>query len=131
MGIRIKTDDYGVRVWRNDKYGYTTYSISIQGKKDDGGYVNEYKQVKFRKGIELENGSEIIIHDAFPTLDTWKDKQTGEFRQKEVWIILDFSYLRKQQERPMQRERKPVSRGSLEDFDVDDHFEAVEDSIPF
>ena len=125
MGIRIKTDDYGVRVWRNDKYGYVTYSISIQGKKDDGGYVNEYKQVKFRKGIELENGSEIIIHDAFPTLDVWKDKQTGEFRQKEVWVILDFSYLRSAPQ------KRAVSRGSLEDFDVDDHFEAVEDSIPF
>ena len=147
MGIRIKTDDYGIRVWRDDKYGYPSYSVSIQAKKDDGGYVTEYKQVKFRKGVELENGSEIIIRDAFPTLDVWKDKQTGEFKKKEVWVILSFAYMATAGPQT-QRERKPVSRGTSAypeqvshiagksaDYmaidDLPDSFAAAEDDIPF
>ena len=33
MGIRITTDEYGVRVWRSDRYGHTNYSVTIQKKK--------------------------------------------------------------------------------------------------
>ena len=47
MGIRITTDEHGVRVWRSDRYGYAQYNVSIQKKKDDGGYITMYKQVKF------------------------------------------------------------------------------------
>lgn len=127
MGIRITTDDYGVRVWRSDNYGRPTYSISIQTKTEDGSYIRDYKQVKFKGGVELENNSEIIIRDAFPTLDTWNDKQTGELKKKEVWVIMDFVYKNIAPKQPVQRERRPLP----ELDDMPDTFEAIADSIPF
>ena len=127
MGIRITTDDYGVRVWRSDNYGRPTYSISIQTKTEDGSYIRDYKQVKFKGGVELENNREIIIRDAFPTLDTWTDKQTGELKKKEVWVIMDFVYKNAAPKQPVQREYRPIP----EYDDLPDTFEAVEDSVPF
>ena len=129
MGIRITTDDYGVRVWRSDSYGRPTYSISIQTKTEDGSYIRDYKQVKFKGGVELENNSEIIIRDAFPTLDIWNDKQTGELKKKEVWVIMDFVYKNSapRQQMPAREERRKIP-----DYDdMPDTFEAIADSIPF
>lgn len=128
MGIRITTDDYGVRVWRSDNYGRPTYSISIQTKTEDGSYIRDYKQVKFKGGVELENNSEIIIRDAFPTLDTWHDKQTGELKKKEVWVIMDFVYKDSAAPKPQEHQGR---RYVPELDDMPDTFEAIADSIPF
>ena len=128
MGIRITTDEYGVRVWRSDRYGHTNYSVTIQKKKEDGGYITEYKQVKFRGGVEIENGTDIIIRDGFPTIDSWNDKNTGELKTKEVWVILDFVY-KSAAPRSQVRETQPVPEDMFRD--MPDTFQAAEDEIPF
>ena len=92
MGIKITTDDYGVKVFRSDRFGFPQYSIGISTKGDDGKWISEYKTVRFRRGVELEDGDEIYIDNAFPTLDFWRDKTTGQLRHKEVWMITEFSY---------------------------------------
>ena len=135
MGIRITTDKYGIKVWRTDKYGYAQYSISIQKKKENGGYITKYKQVKFRGGVEVENGADIIIRDAFPTIDSWKDKTTGELKTKEVWVIMDFVY---KTAAPMPRNEhteqkaQEIEQAAQDLFsDMPDSFQAAEDDIPF
>lgn len=128
MGIRITTDEYGVRVWRSDRYGHTNYSVTIQKKKEDGGYITEYKQVKFRGGVEIENGTDIVIRDGFPTIEWWNDKNTGELKTKEVWVILDFVY-KSAAPRPQVREPQPVPEDMFRD--MPDTFQAAEDEIPF
>lgn len=132
MGIRISTDDYGVKVWRSDKYRYPQYAVGIQGKDDDGKYVTEYQRVKFRRGVELENGSEIRIHDAFPTLEVWQDRQTGETRHRAVWMILDFGYInaapKPAQPAPQRSQPEPQQ---LTWDGIPDSFAAAEDDIPF
>lgn len=122
MGIRITTDDYGVKVWRSDRHGFPQYAVAISIKTDSGERISEYKQVQFRRGVELENGEEICIDGGFPTLRTWKDRQTGEERSKEVWMITDFRY----------RKQAPPKQ-SLQDTieDLPDSFAAAEDDIPF
>lgn len=125
MGIKITTDDYGVKVWRSDNYGYPQYAIAIGTKTDDGQRVSEYQQVQFRRGVELENGEEILIKDAFPTLRTWKDKQTGETRHKMVWMITDFIY------KPQQHMQGTQMQMQSQFTDLPDTFEATEDEIPF
>ena len=146
MGIRITTDEFGVRVWRSDRYGHPNYSVSIQKKKDDGGYITEYKQIKFRGGVEVENGSDIIIRDGFPTIDTWNDKNTGELKKKEVWVIMDFHYRQEAPERTEPQtsfntgmgERAYVDSEITDTYkrktgydDMPDTFQAAEDDIPF
>lgn len=131
MGIKIKTDDKGVKVWRSDKYQYPQYSVMIWHDTDDGERVTEYKQLQFRKGVELANQDEIIINDAFPTLRIWKDKQTGELKHREVWMVLDFSF--KTGEPPVQQELTPVTASEAATLfdDLPDSFSAAEDEIPF
>ena len=133
MGIRITTDDYGVKVWRSDKYGFPQYSISV-GKTESG--KHEYKQVQFRKGVELANGDEIYIDEAFPTLRTWKDKQTGEERCREVWMITEFSF-RARHEENMPKAPAPIQQApqkpqpQIDMSEIPYTFSAAEDDIPF
>ena len=126
MGIRIATDEYGVKVWMSDKYGFPQYAVRL-GRKIDDQWVNEYQPVRFRKGVELENGAEIIITDGFADMDVWK--KNGELHGKQVWMILDFHYKSApvRQQYPEPRVEKPAP-----DFgDLPDTFQAAEDDIPF
>lgn len=90
MGFNITTDERGVKVWRSDRFGFPQYSVSISKKTDAGKWISEYKPVKFRRGVELDDGDEIYITSAFPTLDYWTDKTTGDLKHKEVWMITEF-----------------------------------------
>jgi hypothetical protein len=64
MNISGKT-----RIFKNEKGLYTT----ISNKKDDGTYENMYISVNFKKGIELENNTEINITKAFLSFYKTKD----------------------------------------------------------
>lgn len=128
MGIRIMSDDYGVKVFRSDRFGFPQYSISISVKGDDGKWISEYKTVRFRRGVELEDGDEIYIDNAFPTLDYWPDKTTGQLRHKEVWMITEFSY-RSRHENVSQNVSQPQVMAQQ---DLPDGYAQVDDiELPF
>ena len=88
--ISISTDERGIKVWRDDKFGFPKYSVSISKKNEDGTYTNAYQTVAFRKGVTLENGEEIIIDKAFPTFDSGKDG-----RKYVKWMITEFKQMNK------------------------------------
>ena len=119
MGIRISTDNKGVKVWRSDKYEHPTYAIQI-GKKEGDTWVNEYQKVRFRGSPDIKNGTEVYIHDGFPTLETWvKD---GYEHKRVIWVIMDYDYIG-MKERP---------QPSFVDMpDLPDTFSAAQDEIPF
>lgn len=117
MGIKIMTDGKPVKVWRSEKNGYASYAISI-GKKEGDTWINDFQPVRFLKGIDVPNGAEIVIKNAFPTLDTWvKDGQ--QFKRK-IWQIMDFEGPRLKQD-----------NYTTQEADLPEEFSAVEDSIPF
>ena len=93
MGLIINTDDKGIRIWRNDKGQYPSYSYSISRKKQDGGYENCYKSVKFKKDVSVENGTDIIIDHAFESFDTGSDG-----RKYPYLMISEFHELRNENE---------------------------------
>jgi len=124
MGIRISTDEFGVKVWRNDRHGFPQYSVKLSRMIDDE-WVNVYQDVKFRHGVELENGSEIIIDDGFVTMDVWKGKD-GVPKGKAVWMILDYHYTTDRSREARQKQRK-----SAKAEDIPDSFSAAQDEIPF
>ncbi len=128
MGIKITTDDYGVKVWRSDKFGFPQYAVTV-GKTESG--KHEYQQVQFRRGVELENGDEIYIDSAFPTLRTWNDKQTGEERCKSVWMITEFSYRARKEPETQKEAPAPQQQSQLGFDDLPDSFSAAEDDITF
>lgn len=88
--IKIITDEKGTRVWRKDKewngQTFATYSISISKKTDDG-YSNAYMEVRFKKGVELQNGTDIVIKNAFPTFTESNGKKY------QYIMVTDFEYL--------------------------------------
>jgi hypothetical protein len=120
MGIKITTDELGVKVRRSDRFKFPSYYIKIS-RQVDGQWVNEFQDIRFRKGVEVEDGDEIIIHDAFPTLDVWK--KDGEVKSRCVWQILDFHY------RSEMINHAPKEAVMPED--LPDSFAAADDDVPF
>lgn len=85
MGLTLTTDERGIRVWRDDRNGFPKYSVSFSKKDENGNYENAYIDVKFHKGVELENGTDIQILEAFPTFNKGKDG-----RKYISWFIKDY-----------------------------------------
>lgn len=85
MGVRIITDERGVKVWKDDKSQYPRYSISVSRKTDEG-YENYYMEAKFKKDADVpNNGDEILIKDSFLSFNTAKDGKKYPYI-----MILDF-----------------------------------------
>ena len=119
MGIKITTDGKPVKVWRSEKNGYVSYSISV-GKKENDGWINKHQPVRFLKGIGVPNGAEITIKNAFPTLDSWvKDNQ--QFTRI-IWQIMDF-------EGP--RSNETADNYDTAEAELPDSFNAVDEDVPF
>ena len=71
MGLKINSDDNGVKVIRKDgtsKNGkeYTLYSLMYSFKVGEE-WKNGFLDAQFRKGVELSNKCKIKIKDAFIT----------------------------------------------------------------
>lgn len=66
-----------IRVFKNEQ---GKYSIGIS-KKDGDKYINKYFPVEFLKDVEVENGTDIIIKNAFLTWFDWEyqDKKGTKF----------------------------------------------------
>lgn len=121
MGIKISTDNRGVKVWRSDKYEKPTYAIQISKKEGDT-WVNEYQKVRFRGSPDIPNGTIIYIRDGFTTLETWvKDNME---HKRIVWVIMDYSY-------EGMKEAPNQSFIDMPEPDMPDSFSAAEDDIPF
>ena len=88
MGIRITTDEKGLMIWRDDKGQYPNYSYSISRKNDEGNYENAYRQVRFKKGVDLPNKTLIQINDAFESFNVGKDGKKYPYL-----MITDFSVM--------------------------------------
>lgn len=68
-----------VRVFKNEQ---GKYSIGIS-KKDGDKYINRYFPVEFLKDVEIDNGTDIIIKNAFLTWFDW----TYQDSKGTKWII--------------------------------------------
>lgn len=125
MGIRITTDDRGIKVWRSDRGQYPSYAVQISKKEGDA-WINDYQKVHFKGGADIPNGTVIQIHDAFPALESWvKDNQQ---HKRIVWIIMEWS----DGIGPYQAQSKnPVQEVQTSFDDLPDSFAAAEDNIPF
>lgn len=69
---------YPVTIFRNDNQYGTFYKVGLSKKDMNGNYVNGYKDVRFKKGVEIENKTKIYIKSAW--LDFYvKDKRTIDY----------------------------------------------------
>jgi len=93
MGLKITTDDKGVKIYRNDKttsngMSFATYSIMVSTKKGDE-YINSFIDVMFPKGTELANKVTINIKDAWFMVSEYKDKRYTKLYVKDFDIMTD------------------------------------------
>ncbi len=72
------SNEYPVTIFKNvNDYG-TFYKVGLSKKDVEGKYINGYKDIKFKKGVELEDKTKIYIKKAW--LDFYiKDKKTIDY----------------------------------------------------
>lgn len=75
------------RVFVKDHGDWKSYTLGISSKTQDGKWVNAYQPIRFKKGIEVENKTN-IDYKAFPTAKEWS--VDGQNRNYVVWQILEF-----------------------------------------
>lgn len=70
--------EYAVMVFRRNTDFGTFYKIGLTKKDKDGNYINGYKDIRFKKGVELPDRTKIYIKKAW--LDFYvKDNRTFDY----------------------------------------------------
>lgn len=109
-----------VRVFKNEQ---GKYSIGIS-KKDGDKYINRYFPVEFLKDVEVENGTDIIIKNAFLTWFDW----TYQDSKGTKWIIKITAFDKYGEQKQIQTD--PFAEfGKNIDFDALN--EELEEQLPF
>lgn len=109
-----------VRVFKNEQ---GKYSIGIS-KKDGDKYINRYFPVEFLKDVEVENGTDIIIKNAFLTWFDW----TYQDSKGTKWIIKITAFEKYGEQKQIQTDPF-VEFGKNIDFDALN--EELEEQLPF
>lgn len=104
------TSEYPVMVFKNEN-GY--YSLSLSDKKQDGKYVNWYKNCQFKKGVEVSDRTNIKIKKA------WFKCNDVNGRKYEYIFISEFEIVEEQKEQP--KEENPFATiDPFQDIKIDD-----------
>lgn len=115
-----------LRVYRYEYEGKVAYTVGASKKKQDGTYENGYKPVRFRKDIDLQNKTDIIVKEGWEDFTNYKNK---EGKEKTLWYFFinkfemasDFDAIKQVQDKQVQ----PKERTYMEQQTIDD------DNLPF
>lgn len=72
------------KVFRYEHNGKVAYSIGASKKKQDGEFEDAYKPVRFRKGVDLKNKTEIIIKEGWEDFSNYTN---AEGKTKTIWYF--------------------------------------------
>lgn len=91
MGLKITTDDKGVRIWRADKVSsngnpYTRYFTKVSSKDGDE-WVSAFIDVLFPKGTNIADKTDILIKDAFYLVSKYQERVSTKLYIKDFSII--------------------------------------------
>lgn len=91
MGIQIKTDDKGIKVFRKDKTWsggtFATYFCKVSSKDKNDEWQGVFVDLRFKKGVEVNDKAVIQINNAFPVIDSYNGNN------KMAWMVTDFDVL--------------------------------------
>ena len=80
-------------IFRNAHEGrdgtWYTYATGVSSKRQDGTYANKYIDVRFRKGVIVENKTKIDIKDGFLSVREFR-ANGGEMQTRLELMVLDF-----------------------------------------
>lgn len=91
-----------------------SYSTTVSSKRQDGSYINAFMDVKFRKGVVVENKSKINVKDGFIAAREFT-ANGGQTVQKPELVILEFDL-----DEPVEEEveEEPSGFSALTDEDM-------------
>ena len=118
---------YPEMIFRKEVNGYTTYSVGISNKKQDGSYENGYIKCRFKKDVNVADRTKIIIKDGFVSFYKTKNNDTVP-----VLFITDF------EEDNKSIENKSKAEDNVKIEEKEDPYEAMgkqieieEEMLPF
>lgn len=116
------TNERAVTIFRNDTEKGVFYSVGLSKKDINGNYINGYKNVRFKKGVDVDNQTKIYIKKAF--LDFYKkDNRTIDYI-----FITDFVTL----EETQQQAREEIDPYKEFGEQVNNNWQSIDDSdLPF
>lgn len=59
------SNEYPVLVFKREYEDKTFYSLGLSKKNQDGTYMNGYMECRFKKGVEIDNQTNIFIKNAW------------------------------------------------------------------
>ena len=78
MGLTVNTDDKGVKIYAKEREGnggkFTTYSVGISSKNQQGEWINGYMPCRFKKGVSVANKTKVKIKNSFFCVSKTGDK---------------------------------------------------------
>lgn len=110
------SSDKPYTIFRKEYKNSVFYKVGLSRKKQDGMFENGYVDIRFKKGIELKNKTQIYLKDAFLSFYLTKDKHTIPYI-----FVLDYELVAD----TIEKSKQETTSIKLEDIDVseDDNFE--------
>lgn len=105
---------YKYRIFRKDYNGFTFYNIQIKQKNKDDTVSIYYKQVYFKKDIELPNETDIIINKAVENL---RENPKDKYNPISTLFIYDFTPI--ESEKQMQDLAYETYRDTIKDNNLE------------
>lgn len=124
MGLTLITDEKNITVYRKDKVSqagnnYSTYCLKISSKDRDDNWQSAFVNVRFKKGVSVNNKSKIKIKNAFPTIDSYNGNNTIS------WMVTEFDVV--------EEGEKPAENVNLDEVAADTFMNIPEglEELPF
>lgn len=116
-------DNYSKMVFRKDNEYGSFYTIGLSKKDRNGQYINGYMNVRFKKGVSLENQTKIVIKNAF--IDFYLDKNN---RTNPYIMILEYE-LADEQKQEVKKEKIDIFKEFGEAVTVKEDLDSLD--LPF
>lgn len=71
------------------------YKIQISQKMYDGTTKKWYKQIVFKKGVDIDNETDIIIHEAYENL---RENRNDKYEPVSYLMVTDFEIIERQEQ---------------------------------
>lgn len=110
-----------LRVYRYEHDGKVAYTVGASKKKQDGTYENGYKPVRFRKEIDLQNKTDIIVKEGWEDFFIKDNKTHWYFFINKFEMASDLDAIKQIQDKQVQ----PREKTYIEQQTIDD------DNLPF
>lgn len=112
------------RIYKNNENKYT---ICVSKKKDNGEYEKRYFPVEFLKDVEVENGTDIIIKNAFLTWFDWSYQDSKGTK----WIIKITAFERVGTQQTIEEPKKEPKLQDKMFEDFGQEIEIDDSDLPF